>query len=334
MIELQERIEAFTQLGQVLNTIDNETLESLIARARASNSWFTEDSVKQSLEGIKRYLDGNKLNQWASRYPIRNQNLKVGIVMAGNIPLVGFHDLLSVVMSGNQAHLKLSSQDMVLIQYIIDKLREISPKLVDTQVIVRDQLKDIDAIIATGSDNTSRYFNYYFGKYPNIIRKNRTSCAILNGNESREELELLADDIFTYFGLGCRNVAKLFVPTGYKFDQFFEATVKYNTITYHHKYNNNYDYNKSIYLVNGIPHLDNGYLMLKEDHGMVSPISVVFYEEYTSGEHLQELLDTHRDKIQCIVSSSDEHIAFGNAQQPELWDYADNVDTMKFLIAL
>ncbi|MBL6449431.1 acyl-CoA reductase [Fulvivirga sp. 29W222] len=334
-MELKERIEAFVELGKRIKNLDKDQATELYTKARSNNSWFTEESVKSALEGISNYLQQDKLNQWTESYPIRNQNKKVGIVMAGNIPLVGFHDLLSVVISGNQAHIKLSSQDTALMNYIVNELIAISPEL-EEQLIIREQLKDIDAIIATGSDNTSRYFNYYFGKYPNIIRKNRTSCAILTGKESDEDLSKLGNDIFQYFGLGCRNVAKLYVPKGYKFDGFFKAIESFSKVSNHHKYNNNYDYNKSIYLVNGIPHLDSGFLLLKEDSAMVSPISVIFYEQYDSENTLQSLLKGNADKIQCIVSNNSRpgSVNFGQAQQPELWDYADGVDTLKFLVTL
>lgn len=335
MTELDKRIAAFVELGKRINNLDKETAAELFIKARSNNSWFTEKSIKAALRGIGNYLQKEKLEQWTSKYPIRNQNKRVGIVMAGNIPLVGFHDLLAVIISGNQAHVKLSSQDTALMEFIIRELTDIMPQLAE-QIVIKEQLKDIDAIIATGSDNTSRYFNYYFAKYPNIIRKNRTSCAILTGDESKEDLQNLAEDIFLYYGLGCRNVAKLFVPKGYDFDQFYKTIEDYKEVTHHHKYNNNYDYNRSIYLVNGEPHLDNGFLMLKEEKAMVSPISVVFYEQYESENELQNILELNSDKIQCIVSKADRpgSIPFGQAQHPELWDYADGVDTMKFLVTL
>lgn len=335
MTELKERIEAFVELGQRIKNLDENSASELFIKARSNNSWFTQQSVESALKGISNYLQEDKLNRWVEQYPIRNQNKKVGIVMAGNIPLVGFHDLLSVVISGNQAHPKLSSQDTALMQYVIDELISISPNL-EKQIVVKEQLKDIDAIIATGSDNTSRYFNYYFAKYPHIIRKNRTSCAILTGTESDEDFRDLGQDIFQYYGLGCRNVAKLYVPKGYKFDQFYGAIEGFSEVAHHHKYHNNYDYNKSIYLVNSVHHFDNGFLILKEDTAMVSPISVLFYEQYESDSELQALLKNNAHKIQCIVSKNESpgSIKFGNTQQPELWHYADNVDTMKFLVTL
>ncbi|ELR69391.1 hypothetical protein C900_05081 [Fulvivirga imtechensis AK7] len=333
-MDIKERIAALSALGQYLENLNENTRTKLHLQARANNNWFTPENVDTALKGIIGYLQKDKLQEWASQYPIKDQNKKVGIVMAGNIPFVGFHDLLSVLISGNQAHIKLSSQDTALIKFIITELTEIAPSFKE-QVFIKERLKDIDAIIATGSDNTSRYFEYYFSKYPHIIRKNRTSCAILTGNETSEDFKGLAEDIFLYFGLGCRNVSKLFVPQGYDFNSFFEGIQHYQGITHHHKYSNNYDYNKSIYLVNGEAHFDNGFLMLREEKQMVSPISVVYYEQYGSEDELKSILDQNKEKIQCIVADNwPNSQPFGNAQYPEVWDYADGVDTMKFLSGL
>lgn len=332
MTDIKERIAAFSALGKKIENLEAEHLEALFIKARADNSWFTPESIKTALNGLSNYLQKDKLEAWVKPYNLKNQQVRVGIVMAGNIPLVGFHDLLSVLISGNEAHVKLSSQDTALMTFIIAELTAISPQLANA-IKIKERLKEIDAIIATGSDNTSRYFEYYFAKYPHIIRKNRTSCAIITGNESPSDLKKLGEDVFLYYGLGCRNVSKLYVPEGYKFDTFYESIEHYKDITHHHKYANNYDYNKSIYLVNSVPHLDNGFLLLKEDKTMVSPISVLFYERYKDQDNLAALLEKNKDKIQCIVSGNDwpESKALGQAQYPELWDYADGVDTMAFL---
>ncbi|UII26632.1 acyl-CoA reductase [Fulvivirga maritima] len=336
-MNITERISAFAELGNKLKNItQGNPDEEFFIRAKSQNPWFTEDNVRLALNNIINYLQEDQLAKWVSQYELKEQNKKIGIVMAGNIPLVGFHDLLAVVISGNIAVTKISSQDTFLMTHIINELNSIDNRLND-KIIIKDQLKEIDAIIATGSDNTSRYFEYYFSKYPNIIRKNRTSTAVLDGNESTEELQKLSDDIFSYFGLGCRNVSKLLVPTDYNFNSFFEAMNKYQSITYNHKYSNNYDYNKSIYLVNGVKHLDNGFLLLKEDFNMVSPISVLFYEHYSSDTDLSEILNRQKDKIQCVVSNKQlavDYKPLGDAQYPQLWDYADGVDTMKFLTEL
>jgi hypothetical protein len=241
-----------------------------------------------------------------------------------------------VVLSGNIALLKLSSNDTASMSFLINKLYEIDPKLKNI-IIIAERLNDADALITTGSDNTAKHFEYYFASKPRIIRRNRTSVAILNGNESRAELADLGNDIFQYFGLGCRNVSKFYVPIGYTFDKFYESIEYWSTIQLHHKYNNNYDYNKSIYLVNRIPHLDNGFLLLKEDDALVSPISVCFYETYESDAHLEQLLAENAEKIQCLVSSNTRFLnsfRFGEAQVPKLEDFADGIDTMEFLINL
>ncbi|MEL7003222.1 MAG: acyl-CoA reductase [Bacteroidota bacterium] len=332
----KQKISAFTKLGDHLSNLNGEELDDLIYEVGASNTWFTKDSVRSAIEGLVYMLQEESLNLWISNYSINDQNKLVGIIMAGNIPAVGFHDLLCVVISGNKALVKLSSQDDALMGYIITKLFEIEPQF-KSHIYVVDQLKDMDAVIATGSDNTSRYFNYYFSKYPHIIRKNRTSCAVITGKEIEDDFKRLGADIFQYFGLGCRNVSKLFVPKGYEFEAFWKGISSYQTVINHHKYSNNYDYNKSIYLVNSEPHLDNGFLLLKKSDQLVSPISVLFYEEYEDQKHLQSLLELQEEKIQCIVSLNKNwpgSFEFGNAQCPGANDYADNIDTMKFLTAL
>lgn len=253
-------------------------------------------------------------------------------MLAGNIPLVGFHDLLSVLISGHHVQLKLSSKDSKLIQYLIKHLIWLEPAFEKIIKIKENKLENFDAVIATGSDNSARYFEYYFGKYPNIIRKNRSSCVILNGNESEEEMEALGEDIFSYFGLGCRNVSKAFVPKGYDLAKILSRWESYKEIIHHHKYCNNYDYQKSILLVNLIPFLDNGFILLQENEKLVSPISVLFYEYYTDQEDLEIKLNINKEKIQCIVGSNSlATVPFGGAQYPEVWDYADNVDTLTFL---
>jgi hypothetical protein len=259
----------------------------------------------------------------------------VGLILAGNIPMVGFHDVLCVLITGNVALIKASSQDARLIKYVLEMLIEIESSFKDQYYFV-ERLENFEAIIATGSNNTSRYFEYYFGKVPHIIRKNRNSVALLTGNETKEQLSELGHDIFDYYGLGCRNVSKLMVPKGYNFNFFFESIETYQPIINHHKYNNNYDYNKSIYLVNSDKHFDNGFLLLKEDERLASPLAVLFYEYYDNLDSAQKLLEEQSDKIQCIVSTAplqvqNQVVDFGKSQQPDLWDYADNIDTIEFL---
>ncbi|HNP20053.1 MAG TPA: acyl-CoA reductase [Fulvivirga sp.] len=335
-MNLQKRIESFKNLGSILSNLSSTELENLALDAQNNNTWFTPTSVKLAIEGIGKFLDKTVLENWCAKYhlPDSPKEVKIiGVVMAGNIPLVGFHDLLCVLISGYRIKIKLSSQDAPLMKYVCKTLSGIDPYFSDC-IEISDQLKDVDAIIATGSDNTSRYFEFYFAKYPHIIRKNRTSIAILSGDEMQEDLYALGKDIFTFYGLGCRNVSKLYVPKNYKFDKFFEAIEEYSPITQHHKYSNNYDYNKSIYLINGVKHLDNGFLMVTEREELVSPISVLYFEYYNSEEELGAMLKTNTEKIQCIVSKEgnwENSFAFGLAQSPSINDYADNVDTMAFL---
>lgn len=339
-MQYKKHIITFSKLGDfITQNLDTEAMKPLFSGTRNENGWFTEDNVKLAVENIaKIYLNKIALEKFAQKYVLGN-NLnpkKIGIVMAGNIPAVGFHDLLCVVLSGNISLIKLSTSDTASMMFLINKLYEIDPELKNI-IIIAERLNDADALITTGSDNTAKHFEYYFASKPRIIRRNRTSVAILNGNESRAELANLGNDILQYFGLGCRNVSKFYVPIGYTFDKFYESIEYWSTIQLHHKYNNNYDYNKSIYLVNRIPHLDNGFLLLKEDGALVSPISVCFYETYESDAHLEQLLAENAEKIQCLVSSNTRFLnsfRFGEAQVPKLEDFADGIDTMEFLINL
>jgi len=335
MLPRQQRINAFASLGQWLENLSPDEWQFISDRTRAENPWFTEQNVRSAVTGIIAFLKPDVLSHWASRYPVPHHAWRVGIVMAGNIPMVGFHDLLAVIVSGHSAYIKLSSKDQFLIRYVTSKLIEFDPALQEHIVFV-EQLKNFDAVIATGSDNSSRYFEYYFGKYPSIIRKNRTSVAVLSGDETTDDLKRLAEDVFLYFGLGCRNVSKLFVPRGYALAKVLDAWEGFHDIIHHHKYCNNYDYQKSILLVNSMPFLDNGFVMLQESERLVSPISVIFYEFYDDAAQLNQRLTALEDKIQCIVGHAQHpaRVQFGYAQHPAIDDYADRVDTMKFLCEL
>lgn len=339
-MKLEERIVLFSELGNYIqNAVTSDEMQGLFAAARLRNPWFTVDNIRLSFtEVAANYLNAEKLNLLVSRYDRRffepEIRREVGIVAAGNIPLVGFPDLLHVVLAGHKAFFKPSAQDEVLMLYLIGKMREINPAIAEF-LVSADKLNGLEAYIATGSGNTSRYFEYYFGKKPHIIRKNRVSVAALHGAETRTQLSDLGNDIFAYFGLGCRNVSKLYVPKGYDFTAFFESVEYWNGITLHSKYVNNYDYNKSILLVNGDKHLDNGFLLLKESSALHSPISTVFYEEYSSADRVFEELRAQKENIQCLVTEMQEDgIPFGRSQSPELWDYADGADTVAFLAGL
>jgi hypothetical protein len=276
------------------------------------------------------------MKTWLTGYDLKPSKQKIiGLIMAGNIPLVGFHDLICVLLSGHKAAIKLSSQDLFLMQWIIRKLCEIEPAFID-QIDVCEQLKVMDAVIATGSNNTARYFDYYFGKYPHIIRKNRTSVAILNGKETDTELMKLGKDVFTYFGLGCRNVSKIWVPQDYHFLNLLDLWASFTKVADNFKYHNNYEYNKSIYLVNGVNYLDTGFLLLTESEALTSPISVLYYQQYQNLTEVDQYLTQNQDKIQCVVSSqsSRNFIPFGQTQVPDISDYADGMDVMRFLSTL
>ncbi len=328
-------ISAFSELGTQLSQ-PNGPLTDLINDERQYNAWFTPESVLQAVTAVGNMLNRNNLTTWFNNYDLQNKSSKrVGLILAGNLPMVGFHDVLCVLITGNYALIKASSQDARLIKYVLQMLTDIENGFKDQYSFV-ERLENFDAVIATGSNNTSRYFEYYFGKVPHIIRKNRSSLALLTGDESAEQLYRLGHDIFDYYGLGCRNVSKLMVPKGYIFNFFFESIEPYQPIINHHKYNNNYDYNKSIYLVNSDKHFDNGFLLLKEDENLISPLAVLFYEYYDDLQSAQNKLNEDSDKIQCIVSAAplqvkNQVVDFGESQQPALWDYADGVDTMKFL---
>ncbi|HOX84261.1 MAG TPA: acyl-CoA reductase [Chryseolinea sp.] len=333
-MKTEERILALTALGKWIKELSEDEFQSIAEEVRRENPWFTESNVRMAVSGVASFLDEEKLRIWTSTYTFRSNAKKVALILAGNIPMVGFHDLLCVLISGHHAQIKLSSKDSVLIKFLIHKLISIEPQF-ETQIEWVERLKNFDAVIATGSDNSARYFDYYFGKYPNIIRKNRTSIAVLTGNESEHDLNALGLDVFSYFGLGCRNVSKLFVPAGYDLGNVYRGWESYHDIVHHHKYCNNYDYQKSILLVNISSFLDNGFAILQENEKMVSPISVIYYEFYNSTVELNDRLNSIKEKVQCIVGDSDwATIKFGQSQFPELGDYADQIDTLLFLSQL
>lgn len=349
-MSLDKRINAFVELGRFLSQFKSqekldemeklneqfyEDFNYLIDRQKALNGWFTKRFVLDAIDAITGMLQREKLEKWLSRYDISiEQSKKVGVIMAGNIPLVGFHDFLTVLILGNELVAKTSSEDSTLIKKIAEVLIAIEPDFSDKIKLV-EKLENFDVVIATGSNNTARYFDYYFGKYPNIIRKNRNSVAVITENDSTEELKALGKDIFQYFGLGCRNVSKLYVPENYDFKTFFEALFDdFKDIIDNNKYANNYDYNKAVYLLGSHQLLDNNFLLLKEEKSLSSPVAVLHYEYYNNLDELKQHLKTEKENIQCVVSNNTEisSIKFGQAQKPELWDYADGVDTMDFLI--
>ena len=320
-------------LGELFN--DAERFSAIFAQAEQQNSWFTQHNLTFVRTTWATTLSEANIKRWLSAYKLsKPQNVKkILLIMAGNIPLVGFHDLLCVWVSGHKAVVKLSSEDKLLLPFIVEQLRDLIPEWAEAVTFSDEKVTDFDAVIATGSNNTARYFEYYFGKKPHIIRKNRNSVAVLTGKETQEELTALGKDIFQYYGLGCRSVSKLFVPENYSFDAFFQAIYAYRDIINEQKYANNYDYNKAVYLMSLYKLLENGFLILKEDKSYASPIATLFYEYYTDTEALKKQLITDTEQIQCVVAKGllPDEIAFGNTQIPQLWEYADNVDTLKFL---
>jgi len=336
-LKREERIAAFAALGGFLSG-NSTDLEGAVRRAALLNPWYTKENTRKQLKAIAGNLTADKLHAWLLPYPDLDSGRSVGLVLAGNIPLVGFHDILAVLLSGCRAQIKTSSDDAGLTAFVLDALQKIEPRFAPKIDLV-DKLHDFDLIIATGSDNSSRYFQHYFGHKPHIIRRNRNSVGILDGNESKTDLEALGEDIFAYFGMGCRSVSKLYFPKNYDITVFFGALEKFVSVKDHHKYANNYDYNKAIYLINGDRHFDNGFLLLKADAGLASPLATVFYEEYEDLAEVARTLNAQADKIQCLASQSGIQTAvptfpFGQGQCPGLSDYADGVDTLAFLFSI
>jgi len=335
-MNLDDRINAFVKLGEYFNT--NTFSDELFIQVENNNPWFVKDNINFSLNQISSILTKDNLYNWLSKYPKlkkEKQAKTIAVVTAGNIPLVGFHDFLSVLITGNNILIKLSSKDNLLLKEVAKLLIKIEPKFKNSINFTENIMKGFDAIITTGSDNSAKHFQYYFDKYPHIIRKNRNSIAIITGEETKQELENLADDVFMYFGLGCRNVSKIFIPENYDLKNLFEAFTKYEDIIQHNKYANNYDYNRSIYLMNNIKFFEDRHIILKEDINYSSPISVVYYERYKDIEFILSKLKADTDKIQVIIANiSEKFIKFGKAQKPDLNDYADNIDTIKFLSGL
>ena len=352
-MDLETKKNVFVTLGRFLNQFAEnnsnkdlsvphtelfyEEFEQLIQLSQSHNGWYTSEQVYFSIQSWAKALTQENLDQWTSSYEFTSSESKtIALILAGNIPLVGFHDFISVLVSGHNVLVKTSSDDQHLLPFLAKYLITVEPQLANKITFVEGKLEGFDAVIATGSNNTARYFEYYFKDKPSIIRKNRNSVAVLNGQETKEQLIALGEDIFRYFGLGCRNVSKLFVPKGYSFDAFFEAIFEYQDVIHYEKYANNYDYNKAVFLMSNYKLLDNGFLTLKEDSSHASPISSVFYEYYDSLTEIEKRLESEAETIQCIVSNNlvQNSIPFGQTQRPQLWDYADHVDTISFSLTI
>lgn len=340
MIPLNERIELIHKAGEKLNAaFSDPNFASVFSMAESSNPWFTQSNIKKSIDAIySKYTSADKLNEWISNYtiPENTKPKKLGLLLAGNIPFVGIHDVISGFAAGHELHIKFSDKDSYLMPFFIKLITEENEKA-ESYFTEVERMNGIDLVIATGSNNTSRYFDYYFSKMPNIIRKNRVSVAVLGPNTSMEELKILGEDVFAYFGLGCRNISKMYLPKGYKIEKVMEAFEDWKEWVLHNKYKNNFDYNYAIYLLNKTKFFTNGSLITLEDESIYSRISCLHFSYYEDQNELESQLKGLEDQLQCVVSNVElneiETQAFGSTQAPELWEYADGVDTMEFLIA-
>lgn len=349
-MDLNMRVGSFVQLGKIFNYLGEskqwdgfhlginkqefDDLNQAILTAKIHNAWFDEINVRLAFKHLALMLKEDGLKTWVSEYSIPNNlsDKTVALIMAGNIPMVGFYDLLCVLISGHKAMVKLSSDDTVLMLAVINLIGILNPDLKKRVSIVNGKMIGFDAVIATGSDNTARYFETYFEKYPSIIRKNRTSIAVLDGEETEEELDALADDVFTFYGLGCRNVSKVYLPEGFDLNRLFKVFFKFKDVLNSNKYNNNYDYNKAVFMMNKIDFVENGFLILKEDPSLHSPLSVLHYEYYSNKKQIDNIIKENESKLQCIVGKDNKWNLFGASQKPLLKDAPDNIDVMVFLL--
>ena len=344
----EQRISAFVSLGEEINAVLTQNsaglnirqiqLGVLVKELYRSNSWFTEKNVLKALSGIANMLRYESLNAWLSHYEINeDKGLTIGVVMAGNIPAVGFHDFLCVLVSGNSITAKLSSDDRLLLPALAAMLTAIEPQFADRIHFTEAKMLPFNALIATGSNNSARYFEYYFSKYPRLIRKNRTSVAVIHGTESEEELKALFSDIFSYFGMGCRNVTHLFLPHNYDIPALCALSIDWTSIKDHSRYFNNYEYHKAGFLINSLPHYDTGFFLLREDQSLFSPISVLHYSFYANLDDVKRRITEHSDDIQCVVSANsffEATVEMGQTQHPGPEVYADGVDTLNFVLTL
>ncbi|HTA62330.1 MAG TPA: acyl-CoA reductase [Bacteroidia bacterium] len=342
---MEKRVQAFLKLkdflvdflGERKNSsykTKYEQLDELIKETYSYNGWFTNEFVKKALEGITELLEPTKLAEFIKEIKEPKTPKTVAVIMAGNIPAVGFHDFMCVLLSGNKILIKPSSDDKILITFIAEFLMEIEPLFKNYILFTDGRMNNFEAVIATGSNNSALYFEKYFGKYPHIIRKNRTSVAVLTGNETTEELSLLGNDIFDYYGLGCRNVSKLYVPKGYNFNKFYESIFSFSEVVLNKKYGNNHEYNRAIYLLNQEKFLDNNFLILRETDSLHSPIAVLFYEQYENLNEVSAKLKDLEEELQCVVSNTNlsiKTISLGKSQSPTVFDFSDNINTLYFL---
>ncbi len=338
---LKQRINAFVNVGLFINRhflgqLPSETalhhgLHKVIELAYIHNGWFSPNFVNEAIRNIGTMLTEDSLITFCDNKSVANPKT-VAVICAGNIPMVGFHDVMCILLSGHKVLLKLSADDNVLLPFFLKLLTHYEPEIEKNILFAGNKLTDFDAVIATGSNNTATHFNYYFGKYPNIIRKNRTSLAILSGNESPEDLKNLGKDVFLYYGLGCRNVSKLLVPLNYNFNLFFESLIDFGYVIDNKKYGNNYDYHRAIYLLEQMSFLDNNFLMIRQSKDLFSPVATLYYDFYENKDQVDDYLALNKENLQCVVGKG--YIPFGYSQQPVISDFADNINTSKFLLTL
>lgn len=339
-LTLGQRIAGLAALGtRLTQQLGSSEIEPVLSRAAAENGWFSPDQSRAAIQSLAEdMLKSETLNAWASRYALEDKivSKKIGLVMAGNIPLVGMHDLFAVLLSGHRALIVASSKDEVLTEWMISQIEIASPGL-GKFIEIAEKLTRADAVIATGSNNTMKYFQQYFSKKPHILRGSKTSAAVITGKETEEDFEALGREIFSFYGLGCRNVSKLFVPEGYDFVPMLDAFRLFAPVVENNKYWHNYEYYKAIYLVNRTVHLDTGFLLVKADTASASPPGNLFYQTYGPAEPLAEELSAGK-QWQCIYSAGKvdgvKTLPFGEGQHPNPWDYADNTDTIAFLLSL
>lgn len=350
-LDLGARVRAFIQLGFPLDALarnqpspghacgltegEYALFESAISHAGVQNGWFTDEQVRHALGGLSFLLRAEPFQAWLAAYPLlgaQRRERTVGIIMAGNVPFVGFHDLMCVLLAGHRAKVKVSTDDAGLTSAIVALMACMEPALASKVELLQGKLGQVDAIIATGSNNTARYFEHYFAGMPRIVRKSRSSVAVLDGTETDGELDALGEDVFRYFGLGCRNVGKVYIPQHFNLDRLFGAFFRWKDIVHHHKYANNYDYNKAVWLMDQVPMLENGFLLMKEDDGITGPVATLLYERYKDRAELEARLSGMEQSLQCIVGHG--QVPFGAAQCPGPGEYADNVDTLQFLLDL
>lgn len=350
MSGLQERMAALAQLGRVVGALgraeawprhaiglaeaEYAALDEAVRRAHAHSGWNTEENVRFALRAWSEALQPAAIEGWLSAYPALSSNGAragtIGLILAGNVPLVGLHDVICVFLTGHRARIKCSSQEPELIPALLKALEHLVPGTAARMVVIAEKLGAVDAVIATGSDNTARYFEHYFGHLPRIVRKSRVSVAVLDGSETEAQLAALGEDVFRYFGLGCRNVSKVLVPRDFDVDRLFKALFAWQDIVHHKKYGNNYDYTRALWLLDRVPFLENGFLLLKEDDALASPVAALFMQRYDAPKDAEAYVEANKEKIQCVVRAEG-GIPFGRAQHPALGDYADGVDTMRFL---